>query len=136
LKEYISKKVSAIQPKLNPKQIQLLENVFVFIKDLGAEPGFFKSSLINEQTHFYILVTYLINKIRNVEPKNVGNFLSQSEAKKIIKAASIFSGNTKPPDQKIKKKLVEYFELSEKQTTDVTKREHRETLFADILNLI
>jgi Protein of unknown function DUF262 len=141
LKDYISQKTSAIQPKLDGNQLNMMEMVFQFLKKAGRRLYNFKSPLVNEQTHFYILVTYLLNEIRNLPLVQWGDSLNDALIEKLIRFDSFFFNENKTLFNKANLKTVgkevgEYAALSERQTTDTAKRQQREECMRKILKVI
>lgn len=126
LKEFIRKKGSADgTPKLPAYQIGLLRSVFSFV-DKGYSHGLAKTRLATDQTHFYTMMSVLINDAKK----------NQQQDPKLISKMIAFDGllkNHRKAPAKIKADVSRYLELSEKQTTDASKRSEREILFRDIL---
>jgi hypothetical protein len=138
LKDFISRKgTRSSEPKLNPEQTRLMGNVFGFLAQAYKNKKLQDSRLATDQTHFYILATFLIDEIRNIEPRELKDVLSKNKAEKLVKFAAIMKG-LRPlgVTDEIASKVKEYTELSVKQTTDVGKRRDRQKLFKEILNLI
>lgn len=135
LKDYISRKPQSVIPtKLDSHQVNLLKKVFEFLEMAGKKWNFYQTRMASEHTHFYILVTYLINEIRNVERAKIKEVLSDSKAQKIASFDGLFVGRTRTTNEALANQIRQYREISEKQTTDVKKRQDREQLVRDILN--
>jgi len=131
LKEFISKRRSdETKYPLTRRQLAILTRVFIFIEKLYKNFNLSTSRLAKDQTHFYVLVTLLIN-----EAKNNKVFTSTPEG--IAKFSNLLDGKKMDGISKnVRKTFKEYMELSEKQTTDASKREQRVSLLNEVLKAI
>jgi hypothetical protein len=143
LKDFISRKgVRTSDPKLNPEQVRLIGCVFKFLAETYKNSKLRDTRLATDQTHFYILATSLIDELRQVSRQNVNKILTPVLANKLIEFDKLLSGNEMPLNVNIAaisgilKDIKKYKTLSEKQTTDVVKRQEREKLFRKILKLL
>ncbi|HUA38427.1 MAG TPA: DUF262 domain-containing protein [Candidatus Sulfopaludibacter sp.] len=143
LKEFISRNENEPSPQpLTHQQVGLLTNVFGFIaKAYKNNPKLSVSRLATDQTHFYILVTSLINEARSnpvLSPAIVDKLirfemlLSTPDAAKLEAVMDVNIANM----QKIFENLKKYVSLSAKQTTDPPRRQEREQIFREILRLL
>jgi hypothetical protein len=135
LKDYISQKQSAIKPILNKDQLRLLTNVFKFLKECGKNKKFHDTRLATEQTHFYVLITFLMDETRNIRPENVDSFFTPGLTKKLIALDSLLAEKTRAQNTTISEKVKDYALLSAKQTTDAAKRQQRQKLFKELLEV-
>jgi Protein of unknown function DUF262 len=135
LKDFISRKgARPSDPKLSPAQIRLMGNAFRFLADAYKNFKLRDTRLATDQTHFYILATYLIDELRQILPQNAGGVLTPALAGKIVKFEALVFGKYRDGvSPKIIKDSKKYIDLSAKQTTDASKRQEREILFREIL---
>lgn len=132
LKDFISRKgTKPSAPKLTKKELGLLRGVFTFLRGAYKNGQFCKTKWATDQTHFYILTTSLLN-----EAHQNPSFPDDTIAK-LIKFDALMANKGKPDaTPTIRSKVKDYMALSEKQTTDVAKRQEREKLFRELLGLL
>jgi hypothetical protein len=126
LKGFITKQ-HAGQYRLLASQKRILRRVFKFIKDAYRTSSIGHSRLATDHTHFYILATTLIstNILTDCDETTLINKLTRI-------AEAMQQGGPKPTGQP-GSLLKQYMEMSEKQTTDVAKRNNRVGLFSKLI---
>ena len=126
LKGFMSGKQSN-KYRLSAKQTRLLRDIFRFLKHAYKTTALGASRLATDQTHFYILATSLINSdlLTSMGPDSLSQVLVR------IASAMDQGGTRLPPTAD--RLLKQYMKLSEKQTTDVAKRQDRESLFKKLV---
>jgi hypothetical protein len=126
LKGFINRK-HAGNYKLKQNQFKQLRKVFAFLKEVYKTTNVGTSRLATDQTHFYIMVAALINSdlLDSIDRQAlkdallaISKMVDQPLPKLGVTANSIFK---------------KYMSLSEKQTSDVAKREEREKYFKQLL---
>jgi hypothetical protein len=131
LKDFIGRKEKNTGPvKLNNSQLGLMRQVFNFLSKAKTNPAMLKTRWMTDQTHFYTLVTSLLNRVAAnpvLPPAIIG---------KLVKFDAIMSGASTPASADILKKVSDYKNLSTKQTTDISKRKDREKMFIEILEAL
>jgi len=129
LKGFINSKEVGKANKLNKDQQNVLANVFKLLRIVYSQEGFSESKLATDGTHFYTMITALIKnkKLRSMERKSLFNSLTNLSL--ILNDASLARKYSK----KIRQDIKEYIELSSKHTTDISRRDKREILFAKII---
>jgi hypothetical protein len=135
LKDFISRKGGrSNDPKLTPEQIRLMGNVFKFLAETYKNLRLGDTRLATDQTHFYILATSLIDEVRQTPPQDVRNILTPALAGKLAKIDTLIFGKDRTGvSSKTFRNVKKYLELSQKQTTDASKRQDREVIFRRIL---
>lgn len=124
LKEFIrSKKTDTV--KLSPSELGRLNHAFKFIANGYRQVNLSRTRWATDQTHFYILVTSILN-IASSEPR-----LSPEMYPRLLEFDEFLGG--KQPPKKVREDVKSYIGLSSKQTTDPAKRKDREALFVQIL---
>jgi hypothetical protein len=105
--------------------------VFGFIATAYENSSLSNTRWATDQTHFYIFATALINEAK------LNPILPKSHVGKLIKFDTLLNGEgLDAVDNKFRRSVKKYLDLSAKQTTDVTKRQDREKLFREILGLL
>ncbi|HEX3800755.1 MAG TPA: DUF262 domain-containing protein [Verrucomicrobiae bacterium] len=138
LKDLISRKQSRPKtPKLTSLQVDQISRVFSFLERAYKSSNLGKTRWATDQTHFYILVTALIEEIRHVLPINYVTAFPPARVDNLIKFDAAITGNSPYGiTPTIAKKIKSYIDLSEKQTTDAAKRQDRVKLFKEIVSTI
>ena len=128
LKGFISPPKQSDRPHLLAKEhLDNLRNVFRFLKQAySPNLNLSSSKLATDMTHFYTMVTTLIDSdlIRTLKPKKLVDKLT---------ALSGLIAKRKKISELIDKKMKEYLDLSAKHTTDVSRRKRRGELFLEII---
>lgn len=116
-------------PKLSKDETRILRDTFAYLHSLMPKLG--SSRLITDQTHFYTLITSLI-RVDLVSIHGAAGL-----KKKLLHFSKILDQRpTKIGDEEFDRRLKEYRELAEKQTTDARRRAERDRLFVEIIQLI
>jgi hypothetical protein len=136
LKDFISRKEARPNaPKLTQQQVGWVTKAFKILKDAYKNPKLLETKWAKDNTHFYILITSLIDEVKEAAAQPSVEILPELIADKLIKFDGIING-TSPTGDEVLNKVGKYVALSEKQTTDVKKRQDREELFREILKLL
>jgi hypothetical protein len=131
LKDFISKKGNTPQKKLSSTELWVLRTAFNAVVDLEKNDDFLKTRWATDQTHFYILISFLILETRD------GQQAPSDFGAKLIKVDALMAGQWKgDAAKKTQDKVREYARLSEKQTTDVQKRGDRIALFRELMGML
>jgi hypothetical protein len=128
LKSFI-KAPSVEQEKLSGKEKAKLNRVFDFLADAYRKPSLAKTRLATDQTHFYTMATALLNS----------TLIEDNDADELAEALTAFGlaidGTMVFRSKTYSKLMSDYREFSAKQTSDVSRRARRETLFADAIRM-
>jgi hypothetical protein len=116
--------------KITVAERQELRRIFVFLQNAYKEGGLGASRLATDQTHFYTMITTTIR-----------HDLATPENQDALKAKLIRLGELLDEKKPIKPKALAdkiktYLETSVRQTTHVSRRSERETMFLDIINAL
>lgn len=126
LKGFITKQ-HAGKYQLRPPQVRILRDVFKFIREAYRTKVIGQSRLATDHTHFYIIATTLIGT----------NLLADNDRAALISKLSRVAEAMQPGASKLPGQaglfLKQYMEMSEKQTTDVVKRNNRVGLFSKLI---
>jgi hypothetical protein len=129
LNNLINSGISNKYQKLNKIEQKKLRLVFDFLGNTYTEKLQPESKLITDATHFYSIVTVLLNS--DLIEKNAKN------VKDKIQKLAFLIDNPKNHNNKtaydFRKKLSEYLDLSVKHTTDPIKRSRREEILRELL---
>jgi uncharacterized protein DUF262 len=123
LKSFISKPDHP-SPRLAGSEEKELRRIFIFLGQVYKTTPLAGTRLATDQTHFYTMVTALIG----------GGLLDSIGAgpltNKLGRFANILEGNeTLPEEHAASEHIKKYRETSAKQTTDVSRRDDRQTQF-------
>jgi len=124
LKQFIAPTKTARPGKLTPKERKNLQSVFSFLRTQLKKLG--KSRLFTDQTHSYTMITSML---RANLIKAYGAPVLET---KLAKFAALLDG-AKVSDRALSRLRSAYLELSDKQTTDASRRQQRDRLFVDII---
>jgi hypothetical protein len=133
LKSFIRQKFETPEKaKLTKEELSQLRGCFKFLSDAYASNvDLRRSRFATDQTHFYTLVTTLLDSnllaVKNKVPPDVKNLQA-----KLVAFAKIIDGKSKAP-KRLAPKFQEYQTASSKQTTHIGQREIRQRLFLEIL---
>lgn len=120
----------------NEKQISTTEKsklsrVFTFLqKAYAASPELAASRLAMDQTHFYTMVTTMLDGgLFDVDPKTPQpKSLDKGLVNRLVRFSKLITDKA-PTDPRIRK----YMELSSRQTTDAERRKERQNVFREIM---
>ena len=127
LKNFISRpssKEQGLPSKLTVTEGQDLRSIFTFLRKAYKQSDLVNTRLAIDQTHFYIMITSLID----------GDLLHDYEndelVGRLVKFGEILDGTRKLPRRKLlRASIKEYQDISAKQTTDISRRESRQRAF-------
>ena len=127
LKEFITPAANKPKtPKLSSAEIERLRKMFRFLKSLLPEMK--GSRLFTDQTHSYTMVTSILRS-------SLLDSIGEGPLAAKLRSFSALLDNDKAAvtNKKLVAKLREYRDLSTKQTTHVSRRNLRDTLFGEIV---
>ena len=128
LKSFI--RVQDEKPKrLDNKERNGLRRAFGFLRRAYSQSGLGETRLASDQTHFYIMITSIIDS----------NLLDAVPEPELIMKLSSFSDvleRKQPAKKSIREKVAEYEQLSKQKTTDVSGREKRQSAFLEIVRAL
>jgi len=128
LKEFITPAASKPKtPKLSSAEVQRLRRVFRFLKSLL--PSMKGSRFFTDQTHSYTMITSMLRG-------GLLDVIGEGPLAEKLKSFSALLDDDKTvaTNKKLAARLREYRDLSTKQTTHVSRRNLRDTLFVEIIN--
>jgi hypothetical protein len=128
LKEFITPAASKPKtPKLSSAEVQRLRKVFRFLKSLP--PSMKGSRFFTDQTHSYTMITSMLRG-------GLLDVIGEGPLAEKLKSFSALLDDDKTvaTNKKLAARLREYRDLSTKQTTHVSRRNLRDTLFVEIIN--
>ncbi len=129
LKTFI--KTTGIEKPISTLEKSTLSRVFTFLQKAYAfSPVLASSRLAMDQTHFYTMVTAMLDgDLFNVDPKTPNpKSLDKELVHKLVKFGKLI-GEKSPSNPRIQK----YMDLSSKQTTDAEKRKDRQNMLTEII---
>jgi uncharacterized protein with ParB-like and HNH nuclease domain len=138
LKDFISRKgTRQSEPRLSVGHLQTLRNVFLFLSNAYRKTKLVNTRWATDQTHFYIMITALINDVKRAGQQSLIETLPPELIHKLIKFDTVIKGQklTGVSGETLEKVKM-YMDLSAKQTTDISKRQDREKLFREIVHEI
>jgi len=129
LKGFINFKEVGGVKELNKEHKTVLKKVFGLLKKAYSTTSLSDSKLATDGTHFYTMITTLIknNELREMPEKEL--------TKSLVKFSEVLNDNRliKSQPKRMKERLNKYLDLSSKHTTDISRRDDREVLFAEIV---
>lgn len=118
------------QPRLTSQERAELSRVFDFLEQAYKTTDLGKTRLATDQTHFYTMVTALLNS----------KLVENSDFEKLVESLTAFAlaidGTYAIKSKTFATLLAEYRNLSTKQTSDVSRRARREELFLEAVNVV
>ena len=126
LKGFMSGKQSNTY-RLTNAELRSLRQVFRFLKHAYKTTNLGTSRLATDQTHFYVLTTSLISS------QIFGGMTTDQLSSALVSIASAMEPRGQKLSSTADRLLKQYMKLSEKQTTDVAKRQDRESLFKKLV---
>jgi len=121
--------------KLEMAEVRKLRECFKFLRDCYKNSGLGQTRLATDQTHFYTMVTALLDSELLFRPVTEPPPDKKALGKRIAAFAQIIDRQAGlPRDKRLQIQIKEYQELSGRRTTDVGRREQRQRLFLEIIS--
>jgi hypothetical protein len=117
-------------PRLTKSEEKRLRKIFAFLDKAYKTTELGTLRLATDQTHFYIMITSLIGGDLLV------HFSESDLVQKLVAFARILDGAAMPKDKKLASAIKRYQEVSARQTTDVVRREERQTKFIEAISAL
>ncbi len=120
-----------VMNRLKPAETRTLRGTFHFLAQSYSATTLGKSRLATDQTHFYTMVTSIING------GLLARFSANALKKKLATFGELLDGKSRVPrDRSLSRSIKRYQEISAKQTTDSSRRLQRERLFIQIISAL
>jgi len=130
LKSFIKTRVQRgekAEPKLTTQESNELRRLFKFLRK-SYKDGLANTPLARDQTHFYTMVTSMVFL------DLLSNYDSESLKAKLINFGKLI--DMPPKSGNLAKPMAEYLELSQRQTSTLSRREGRQKLFNEMIDAL
>jgi hypothetical protein len=127
LKGFIRGGKSAANTSISPDELTELYEAFKFLRAAyTSTPAFASSKLATNQVHFYTMITAL------TASNLLGSYPKDVLIVKFIRLGQIVDGTIQVPEN-LFEAVVQYLDLSSRQTTHVNRRTERQTKFIELI---
>lgn len=130
LKSFISSP-GISSPRLSKPEARKLGSIFSFLRKAYGNSKLANTRLAADQTHFYTMITSLIGA------DLLQNFSHDDLVGKLVAFGQILDGIKKMPrDKNLSVSIQKYQEVSVRATTDVSRRQERQSKFIEIISAL
>lgn len=128
LKSFISNP-DVSSPRLNEGETRALRQSFSFLRTAYRESDLIKTRLATDQTHFYTMITTIMGD------DLLKHYNNKDLVRKLVAFGRTIEGRRKSTglSARTKEDIVNYQELSARQTTDVSRRKERQEILTRVI---